>query len=218
MVACSDDVEEAKQILETSIGLHSGLEFIDIATFPGGVVCGKYSASSESGSDAREQPFITVGGRLYKHPAQLEWDIFCSQTPAQLLFNSTGIGLYDAGNSELAQVTADLSALDTALEAYYRDQFVYPSVEQGLVALASPPDNLPAPEKYPDGGYLAPIPLDPWGHPYRYEEEQWGRTKGKFTITTLGADGIEGGVGANADISTEYLPFLQHIAVVLEQS
>jgi len=214
LAACSGEVEEAKQLLEDSLGLRKPLEFRQVQTFPGGVVCGEYRANKH-GVWTRYRPFLTVRGELYKQPTQRDWDIFCGETPSQALLDATGIGPYVAGNTELAQVTADLSALDRALESYYRDHDFYPTMEQGLGALVSPPQQMRSSGKDPAGGYLESIPVDPWGRSYLYMEEQWGRTKGSFVITTLGADGVEGGGGRNADIQSTLLPYLRHIAVVL---
>lgn len=216
--ACSEGVKDAKQLLDRNLANRSEIEYRDIRTFDGGVVCGEYNAELFHGARQKDYlRFITVGQTLYKRPSAQEWDIFCTETPAKVLLERTGIGLFDAGNADLAKITADLSSLSAALESYYRAHFNYPTAEQGLEALVSPPEALAAPDTYPAGGYLGSIPLDPWGRPYLYEEEQWGRTKGRFTITTLGADGVAGGVGENVDVSTRVLPYLAHIALVLEQ-
>ncbi|MEZ5573097.1 MAG: type II secretion system protein GspG [Halioglobus sp.] len=216
--ACSDDVNKAKQLLDENTPNRSEINYRDIHTFDGDVVCGEYNAELFRGSSNDDYfRFLTVGQTLYVRPNTQQWDIFCSDTPAEALLEQTGIGLFDAGNTELAKITQDLSSLSLALEAYYKAHFVYPTGEQGLEALVSPPANLAAPSAYPQGGYLKAIPLDPWGRPYVYEEEQWGRTKGHFTISTTGADGVVGGGGKNADVSTAVLPYLRHIADVLEQ-
>lgn len=216
--ACSDDTLEARQALEESLGLHSGLEFMNMQTFPGGVVCGEYSVSTPNLETlADQQPFFSVRGKLYKQPRDRDWAFFCSEASADVLLQNYGIGPYDSDNVDLARISADLSALDISLESYYKDHYFFPTAEQGLEALVSPPANLASAARYPEGGYLEAVPRDPWGRPYLYEEEQWGRTKGHFTITTLGADGLEGGVGPNADVSTTVLPYLRHIAVILGQ-
>ena len=40
-------------------------------------------------------------------------------------------------------------------------------------------------------------PKDPWGHEYKYQSPG---THGPYDIVSLGADGVEGGEGANKDI------------------
>jgi len=216
--ACSGDVEKAKQLLDQNTGNRSEIEYRDIRTFDGHVVCGEYKAELfRGGHNVRYLRFLTVGDTLYARPSAQEWDIFCTKTPAAALLEQTGIGLFDAGNAELAKITADLSSLTVALEAYYHAHLAYPTREQGLEALVSPPPNLANPGAYPQGGYLHAIPVDPWGRHYVYQEEQWGRAKGTFTISTLGADGVAGGDGKNTDISSAVLPYLRHVAIVLGQ-
>lgn len=56
-----------------------------------------------------------------------------------------------------------------------------------------------------DGEPYVSFPLDdPWGRPYLYELEADGRG---FVVRTLGADGRVGGRGADADRSSEGIPF-----------
>lgn len=213
LISCGGDIKEAKQLLKENIGRHQSLEFRNIQTFPGEVVCGEYLVNHT----AQHQPFIYAKGMIYKQPSDVYLAFFCSQTPSDVLLESAGIGPYNASNAKLAQVTEDLTTLTAALESYYHNQFFYPTAEQGLQALISAPDNIKNPQKYPAQGYLRTIPLDPWGHPYLYSAEQWGGSKGSFTITTLGANGIAGGIEDNADISTQFLVRLHHLSFIVEQ-
>ncbi|MEZ5501600.1 MAG: type II secretion system protein GspG [Halioglobus sp.] len=180
-------------------------------------MCGEYDADLFRGSSSEDYfRFLTVGQTRYVRPNTQQWDIFCSNTPAEALLEQACIVLFDAGNTELAKITLGLSSLSLALERYYKAHFVYPTSEQGLEALVSPPANPAAAGAYPQGGYFKAIPLDPWGRPYVYEEEQWGGTEGRFTISTTGADGVVGGGGKSADVSTAVLPYLRQIANVIE--
>jgi general secretion pathway protein G len=86
---------------------------------------------------------------------------------------------------------ADIAELKTALDRYYIDNGSYPSTEQGLQALVSPPGQGGAD---PDG-YIRRVPNDPWNNPYVYSSD--GNT---YALKSLGADGAEGGSGKNADI------------------
>lgn len=45
------------------------------------------------------------------------------------------------------------------------------------------------------------VPLDPWGNAYQYEKE----SSSKFVITSYGADGMPGGSGYDADLSSDNL-------------
>jgi len=213
LIACSDGVKEAKQMVKKSIGLNDTLEIKNIQTFPGDVVCLEYLVN-ESGPT---KTFIYARSVSYARPSELYLAFFCSETPGNVLLERAGIGPYSTSNTDLTEVTIDLTRLTAALESYYHDQFFYPTAEQGLQALAAPPDNILYPQKYPTQGYLKPIPLDPWGRPYLYEEPRWGGSKGNITVTTLGANGIAGGTGEDADISTKFLAQLQHLSFIAEQ-
>ncbi len=58
--------------------------------------------------------------------------------------------------------------------------------------------DLKNPFLYPQGGYISAIPKDPWGREYIYEYPS--RRTQKYDLYTLGADGIEGGSGEDADV------------------
>jgi general secretion pathway protein G len=90
---------------------------------------------------------------------------------------------------------ADISAFKTALDRYYLDNGSYPTTDQGLLALVSPPTTGKVPVDYPDGGYIEKIPPDPWANPYAYQSDG-----SSYILKSFGADGVEGGTGKNADI------------------
>ncbi|CAM3739199.1 Type II secretion system protein G precursor [Vibrio aerogenes CECT 7868] len=103
------------------------------------------------------------------------------------------------GNKEKAdqkKAIADIVSIENALDMYKLDNSVYPTTDQGLEALVTKPSN-PDPRNYRDGGYIKRLPNDPWGNAYQYLSPG---DKGKIDVFTLGADGQEGGEGANADI------------------
>lgn len=103
------------------------------------------------------------------------------------------------GNKEKAdqqKAVTDIVALENALDMYKLDNSVYPNTDQGLDALVTKPSS-PEPRNYRDGGYIKRLPNDPWGNDYQYLSPG---DKGSIDIFTLGADGQEGGEGANADI------------------
>ncbi len=100
-----------------------------------------------------------------------------------------------------ARITAaqtDLRQLGTALDMYRLDNHQYPSTEQGLDALVQRPSGFPEPKNWNPDGYIKVLPTDPWGSPYVYE-----RRSSDFTLFSLGADGVEGGEGPNADVTLE---------------
>lgn len=102
-----------------------------------------------------------------------------------------------ADEARVQKAQADFKAIETALKIYRLDNYVYPSTEQGLEALVSPSTIDPQPRNFKDGGYLAELPVDPWGRPYLYLSPG---ENGEVDIYTLGADGLAGGEGQNADI------------------
>ncbi len=216
--ACGADVEEAKKTLTDSIPIKDELEFRNMDTFPGNVVCGEFNAySSYVRAKDGFKPFFTIDGKLNKTPTENDVKIFCSKDPSAQLLALYGVGPFDADNTALAKVTRDFSALVPALEAYYKDNYYYPTEAQGLQALVTPTTVGRRPLSFPGGGYINPLPVDPWGHPYEYTAEQWGGSKGTYHLISLGADGARGGTGENADIDSEVLPYLQHIAHLLGQ-
>lgn len=94
---------------------------------------------------------------------------------------------------------ADIETLSTGLEAYRLSMGTYPSTEQGLQALVMPPAGLSDPSAYQQGGYIRKLEKDPWGRPYLYAAPG---QHGAFDVWSLGADGKEGGTGADADIGS----------------
>ena len=99
-----------------------------------------------------------------------------------------------------ARVTAahtDVNNLMQALKLYKLDNQRYPSGEQGLQALVSKPGVGAIPPNWKP--YLDKLPNDPWGRPYQYASPG---LKGEVDVYSLGADGVIGGDGKNADIGS----------------
>ena len=95
------------------------------------------------------------------------------------------------------KVKADISLIEQGMEMYRLDMFNYPAAGEGLAALTAPPAGLAQPDRYRRGGYLKRLPDDPWGKPYQFANPG---THGAIDIYSLGADGVPGGEGENADI------------------
>ena len=102
-----------------------------------------------------------------------------------------------ADEARVQKAYADFNAIGTALKIYRLDNYVYPTTEQGLEALVEPSSLDPEPRNFKAGGYLQEVPLDPWGRPYLYLSPG---ENGEIDIYSLGADGVSGGEGQNADI------------------
>ena len=93
----------------------------------------------------------------------------------------------------------DVRAIQSAVNLYRLDSGVYPSTEQGLLALVQRPETGNAPRNWKQGGYLERLPKDPWGNDYLY---LYPGVHGEVDIFSLGADGQPGGEGYAADIGT----------------
>lgn len=104
------------------------------------------------------------------------------------------------GRPDEARVIAakqDMGSIMQALKLYKLDNQRFPSTEQGLQALVTKPTSAPLPKNWKVGGYLERLPIDPWGNPYQY---LFPGTHGELDIISLGADGLVGGEGNDADI------------------
>ena len=92
---------------------------------------------------------------------------------------------------------ADINNLMQALKLYKLDNQRFPSAEQGLDALVKKPTAGTVPPNWRT--YLDKLPQDPWGRPYQYI---FPGVKGEVDVFSLGADGLAGGDGKNADIGS----------------
>ena len=81
-----------------------------------------------------------------------------------------GAAIYKlAGNVEVGRkvrVQGDLQALNTQLRLYQSLNGFYPTTEQGLQALVSPPSTDPRPSRWTQ--LMSEVPKDPWNLPYVY--------------------------------------------------
>ena len=81
----------------------------------------------------------------------------------------------------------DLGAIHNGLKIYYAKKGRFPDTAIGLRALV-------------EAQTLEHLPKDPWGNAYVYMNEG-----GKPLVTTYGGDGVSGGEGVDADISSRDL-------------
>ena len=108
------------------------------------------------------------------------------------------------GRTEQAKETqarVQMEALETALKLYKLDNGLYPSTEQGLLALIEQPETGNVPKRWRKGGYLekGKVPPDPWGNEFIYVSPG---VHGDYDIISYGADGVPGGEDANKDINS----------------
>ncbi|MCC7409029.1 MAG: type II secretion system major pseudopilin GspG [Phycisphaeraceae bacterium] len=90
----------------------------------------------------------------------------------------------------------ELSTLRDAVETFNGVTGRYPTNEEGLQALVQTNDQIPEP-------LIDQVPVDPWGRPYQYLSP--GRDDRPFEIVCYGADGREGGTGADQDLNSAEL-------------
>ncbi len=102
-----------------------------------------------------------------------------------LLAGAVAIKVSDyVDKARLNRAKSDIATIVNAIESYYADQGSYPSNEDGLEVLPVKKTN------------------DPWGRPYQYNQP--GRSE-PYEVICYGADGREGGQGADADVTSETL-------------
>jgi general secretion pathway protein G len=100
-------------------------------------------------------------------------------------------------DAQITKAKQDIRAFETALDLFKLDNFKYPTTEQGLQALVSPPSD-PTIRNWRKGGYLkGGVRKDPWQNDYNYVNPG---SRGEYDLFTLGADAQEGGEGVNSDI------------------
>jgi type II secretion system protein G len=88
----------------------------------------------------------------------------------------------------------------TAFDRYKLSLGDFPTTQQGLQALRTPPPDLSKPKKW-NGPYLnseislhplnLELPLDPWGHPYHYHSPGT-HNPDSFDVWSVGPDGVDG--------------------------
>jgi general secretion pathway protein G len=94
----------------------------------------------------------------------------------------------------------DIKQIGLALDMYAADNGQYPTTEQGLSALVRKPTSPPEPMSW-ERPYVEPTDFkDPWGNEYIYESPSTHEGY-DYDLSSLGADGQEGGEEDNADIT-----------------
>ena len=94
--------------------------------------------------------------------------------------------------------TAKLKIADTwvngtgaqALNLYFTDNGIFPTTDQGLMALVKKPTSSPVPHSWTEP-YMKEMPVDPWNNPYNYKRpSEHGNSD--FDLWSSGPDGISG--------------------------
>lgn len=99
-------------------------------------------------------------------------------------------GDHEVSRGDLARW--DIKALSDSLERFKNENDYYPTTEQGLEYLDSPPQG----EKQ----IIGRLPKDPWGNDYHYTYPGRYNKKG-YDIVSYAADNMPGGEGESKDIS-----------------
>jgi general secretion pathway protein G len=104
------------------------------------------------------------------------------------------------GRGEKAKADAakiEIGQISQTLDLYKLEVGRYPTTQEGLQALVSAPAGV----TNWNGPYWKKqtVPKDPWGTEYKYTSPA---ANAPYEIISLGADGKEGGEGANKDISS----------------
>lgn len=104
-----------------------------------------------------------------------------------------------ADDAKITDTRVQIKNIETALKLYKMDTGAYPSTEQSLNALITPPTTGIIPKNYKEGGYLESkkVPKDPWGNDYIYLAPG---EHGDYAICSFGGDGVKGGEKNGADI------------------
>jgi general secretion pathway protein G len=91
-----------------------------------------------------------------------------------------------ADKAKRTKAQADMAELKTALDRYYLDNGYYPTTDQGLSALVSPPTSGRTPGNYESGGYIERLPADPWGNQYFFQSDG-----NSYVLKSFGKGGTE---------------------------
>ena len=89
--------------------------------------------------------------------------------------------------ARVAKAKSDINALVTALDMYKLDYRVYPTTDQGLEALLTPPVNESAQATRSGGSYVKKLQQDPWGRDY---QDLSPGVRSTLDLYSLGPDGV----------------------------
>lgn len=110
----------------------------------------------------------------------------------------TAVRYVDRARRASAQIQIENFGL--ALHAYYLDTGGFPTDSQGLASLWEQPVLAPIPESWAGPYVDRQIENDPWGWPFDYRVPGPGGVP--YELLCYGSDGLPGGDGNAADISS----------------
>lgn len=94
------------------------------------------------------------------------------------------------GNAQTVTTGSKIKGIETALTSYKISNLVYPTQEQGLEALVSPPRTEPKPRRWSQV-IKADGLIDPWGRKLAYRNPG-KHNAGGYDVLSFGPDGLEG--------------------------
>jgi len=106
------------------------------------------------------------------------------------------VQVYISEEEKHAKAVADIQTVDSAIDMYYLQNNQYPPTLEALL-------KKPTGEDLPNwsGPYIKKsVPDDPWGCPYSYNAPG-SHNPNSYDLYSLGRDGVEGGEGADTDIT-----------------
>jgi general secretion pathway protein G len=91
--------------------------------------------------------------------------------------------------AKLQRVKADFISISSALKSYRKTTGDYPTTDQGLMALVTRPETLPAECAWQP--IATKVPTDPWKNEYRYRRRPDSSPR-SFELRCVGPDGVAG--------------------------
>lgn len=104
--------------------------------------------------------------------------------------------IQNVSEARINKAKSDIRVIESQLEMFRLHAFRYPSTDEGLDALVTPPGDADAADRW-KGPYLDKVPKDPWGRPYLYLSPG---SRADVDVYSLGADGAPGGEDEAGDI------------------
>lgn len=99
-------------------------------------------------------------------------------------------------DAKISAAKSHVAELESALERFYVHMDRYPTSDEGLKVLVEAPAG---DDKRWRGPYVKQLRPDPWGNAYQYKRPGVRHATG-FDLWSRGAEGADGGEGADADI------------------
>ena len=195
--ACASLQSDYEDRLLRTLPNQREVTFGDQVIYPGKVMCGAYTTLSSNGFSKVTRRFVVGPDFVLGQPTDIEKKVYCSRDPVSAFRELTGISVVEGDFTAMSKISRDLATIDGAILVYYNTNATLPRKLNELLTG----------EYGANEGDL----IDPWARPYHYESGLAGRTTPQFTLETLGADGVRGGTGADADVSYDQAGLLRHV-------